>query len=411
MSIACTSRANSGIRLSVDRYLWTWMLLLLLTGLSCFCEITRFYDHAVAHVAPQKYVIVQVRLAPLSLSLSLSLCPRHTLALLSASTVLNFKDLTVYVLHFLVFFPPFIVELCQWFSVFIPQVECFGRSVLFDSEFCPAGGGGGGSCVFFFYRFAGFHWDILEESVFVVVAVWRLWADFGLKTVVFAVELMKRKCRESEKCFSDSLSLWKSKWANGSALFHRHSLLKVVVEDVEYVTVASQCTSSHRQMKCREYLSLLSRADSHGFFDLCNRFSGDVLKSVFCSVFSTILLLLGASALSMWLCTRNLGWGPAVKSKWTHWKTTAVSLKKWTAFRAMEEPWNNLKNKVKSFRVSDWLDSFDRSKWVAEDALMQRARDLLLLTLFCYVCGDSVWRKNGHGLYLFDQVKLSCLSL
>jgi hypothetical protein len=63
------------------------------------------------------------------------------------------------------------VELCQWFSVFIPQVECFGRSVLFDSEFCPAGGGGGGSCVFFFYRFAGFHWDILEESVFVVVAV------------------------------------------------------------------------------------------------------------------------------------------------------------------------------------------------------------------------------------------------
>jgi hypothetical protein len=37
----------------------------------------------------------------------------------------------------------------------------------------------------------------------------------------------------------------------------------------------------------------------HGFFDLYNRFSGDVLKSVFCSVFSTILLLLGASALSM----------------------------------------------------------------------------------------------------------------
>jgi hypothetical protein len=52
-------------------------------------------------------------------------------------------------------------------------------------------------------------------------------------------------------------------------------------------------------MKCSEYLSLLSRADSHGFFDLYNRFSGDVLKSVFCSVFSTILLLLGASALSM----------------------------------------------------------------------------------------------------------------
>jgi hypothetical protein len=76
-------------------------------------------------------------------------------------------------------------------------------------------------------------------------------------------------------------------------------LLKVVVEDVEYVTVASQCTFSHRQMKCSDYLSLLSRADSHGFFDLCKRFSGDVLKSVFCSVFSTILLLLGASALSM----------------------------------------------------------------------------------------------------------------
>jgi hypothetical protein len=62
-------------------------------------------------------------------------------------------------------------------------------------------------------------------------------ADFGLKTVVFAVELMKRKCRESEKCFSDSLSLWKSKWATWDALFHRHSLLKVVVEDVKYVTV------------------------------------------------------------------------------------------------------------------------------------------------------------------------------
>jgi hypothetical protein len=31
---------------------------------------------------------------------------------------------------------------------------------------------------------------------------------------------------------------------------------------------------------------------------------------------------------------------------------------------------------------------------------MQRARDLLLLTLFCYVCGDTVWRKNGHGLYV-----------
>jgi hypothetical protein len=72
LSIACTSRANSGIRPSVDRYLWTWMLLLLLTGLSCFCEITRFNDHAVAHVAPQKYVIVQVRLAPFSLSLSVS---------------------------------------------------------------------------------------------------------------------------------------------------------------------------------------------------------------------------------------------------------------------------------------------------------------------------------------------------
>jgi hypothetical protein len=62
------------------------------------------------------------------------------------------------------------VELCQWFSVFIPRVVCFGRSVLFDSEFCPAGGGGGGgSCVFFFYLFAGFHWDILEESVVVAV--------------------------------------------------------------------------------------------------------------------------------------------------------------------------------------------------------------------------------------------------
>jgi len=74
LSIACTSRANSGIRLSVDRYLWTWMLLHLLTGLSCLCEITRFYDHAVAHVAPQKYIIAQVRLA----SLSLSQCPTHT---------------------------------------------------------------------------------------------------------------------------------------------------------------------------------------------------------------------------------------------------------------------------------------------------------------------------------------------
>jgi hypothetical protein len=32
LSIACTSRANSGIRLSVNRYLWTWwMLILLLT--------------------------------------------------------------------------------------------------------------------------------------------------------------------------------------------------------------------------------------------------------------------------------------------------------------------------------------------------------------------------------------------
>ncbi len=78
LSIACTSRANSGIRLSVNRYLWTWwMLILLLTDLSCFCEITRFY--AVAHVvAPPKYVFVQVRLAPLSLSLSVSLCPIHT---------------------------------------------------------------------------------------------------------------------------------------------------------------------------------------------------------------------------------------------------------------------------------------------------------------------------------------------
>jgi hypothetical protein len=74
LSIACTSRANSGIRLSVDRYLWTWMLPHLLTGLSCLCEITRFYDHAVAHVAPQKYIIAQVRLA----SLSLSQCPTHT---------------------------------------------------------------------------------------------------------------------------------------------------------------------------------------------------------------------------------------------------------------------------------------------------------------------------------------------
>ncbi len=120
---------------------------------------------------------------------------------------------------------------------------------------------------------------------------------------------------------------------------------------------SSQCTFSHRQMKCSEYLSLLSRADSHGFFYLCNRFSGDVLKSVLCSVFSTILLLLGASALSMWLCTRNIGWGPAVKSKWSHWKMTAVTLKKWTALRAMEEPWNSLINKVKSLRVSDWLDS------------------------------------------------------
>ncbi len=129
-----------------------------------------FYDHAVAHVAPQKYVIVQVQLAPsLSLCLSLCLCVRHTQALLSASTVLNFKDLTVYVLYFFRFFSPFIVEFCQWFSVFIPRVECFGRSVLFDSEFCPAGAGGGGSCVFFFYRFAGFHWDVLEESVVVVV--------------------------------------------------------------------------------------------------------------------------------------------------------------------------------------------------------------------------------------------------
>jgi energy-converting hydrogenase Eha subunit G len=82
------------------------MLLLLLTGLSCFCEITRFYGHSVAHVAPQKYVIVQVRLAPVFISLSLSLSVRHTQALLSASTVLNFKDLTVYVLHFFVFFFP-----------------------------------------------------------------------------------------------------------------------------------------------------------------------------------------------------------------------------------------------------------------------------------------------------------------
>lgn len=87
LSIACTSRANSGIRLSVNRYLWTWwtwwMLILLLTDLSCFCEITRFYDHAVAHVAPLKYVIVQVRFAPPPpLSLSVSVSDTHRLCCL-----------------------------------------------------------------------------------------------------------------------------------------------------------------------------------------------------------------------------------------------------------------------------------------------------------------------------------------
>ncbi len=127
--------------------------------------------------------------------------------------------------------------------------------------------------------------------------------------------------------------------------------------------------------------------------------------------FPPFLLLLGASALSMWLCTRNLGWGPAVKSKWSHWKTTAVTLKKWTAFTAMEEPWNSLINKVKSLRVSDWLDSLIGPSELLKMLSCSELVTCLLLTLFCYVCGDSVWRKNGHGLYLFDQVNLSCLSI
>jgi hypothetical protein len=40
------------------------------------------------------------------------------------------------------------------------------------------------------------------------------------------------------------------------------------------------------------------------------------------------------------------------KIEWIHWKT-AVNLKKCTASRALEEPWNILINTVKSYLLTD----------------------------------------------------------
>jgi len=65
-----------------------------------------------------------------------------------------------------------------------------------------------------------------------------------------------------------------------------------------------------------------------------------------------VVIKASPSTLNRWPCTGNL---VINQIQWIHRETTGT-LKQSTALRAMEEPWNSLINKVKTF---DW------SKWVA----------------------------------------------